>query len=313
MKRTHLIAVLAAAVAVGVFAADASAYYHPGMGRFLSRDPGPGGTMGAPRVGTAGPAVGGGFLPRDPTEQYGDGMNLYQYVGGNPISSLDPEGLYEIDVHYYLTYWFAAKIPCFTDAEAKQIANADQGTDENPDTAPGFGGSEEQRERNRRYHGLDDTPPNEWQRNDLGELWAAAAIETRYVFSLETGRMEPQQIRHCDLDALGIYLHRLQDAFSHGEYRDSVFGHASALHWPDKTASDVKKSTRMAVRTWWQLKKWVQVCRCECYQEKVAGQILFREGKELMEFLRASGGPAHRSINDEELQKKRDILRVGAR
>jgi hypothetical protein len=97
MKRTHLIAVLAGIVAVAVFAADASAMYHPTLGRFTSRDPGPGGAM---RGGAAGPASAGAFIPRDPTgnNHYGDGMNLYQYVGSNPIVRADPSGLkWQID------------------------------------------------------------------------------------------------------------------------------------------------------------------------------------------------------------------------
>lgn len=92
MKRTHLIAVLVGVVALGILAADASAMYNPNLGQFMQRDPGAG---SANRVGTAGPAVAGGFIPRDPTgtNQYADGMSLYQYVRSNPITGLDPQGL----------------------------------------------------------------------------------------------------------------------------------------------------------------------------------------------------------------------------
>ncbi len=86
MKRIHLVAVLVVLVAMGIFAADASAYYNPSMGRFMSRDPGAG---SATRIGAGGRAVTGGFIPRD---QYHDGMNLYQYVGSNPIIAVDPSG-----------------------------------------------------------------------------------------------------------------------------------------------------------------------------------------------------------------------------
>jgi hypothetical protein len=65
MKRTHLVSVLVGFAAVAVFAADASAMYHPSLGRFMQRDP----------VGYAG------------------GMNLYEYVGTTPMSGLDPYGL----------------------------------------------------------------------------------------------------------------------------------------------------------------------------------------------------------------------------
>ena len=95
------LAIAAAAFIVTAVASPALATYHPGMGRFLQRDPH--GTMiapTAPRVGIAGPAAGGGFVARDPMPtrpqpglQYADGMNLYQYVHSNPISKLDPSGL----------------------------------------------------------------------------------------------------------------------------------------------------------------------------------------------------------------------------
>ena len=92
MKRTHLIAVLAGIVAVAVFAADASAMYHPTIGRFTSRDPGPEGRV---RVGTARPATASGFAPRD---QYSDGMSLCQYVRSNPVRYADPDALIALDL-----------------------------------------------------------------------------------------------------------------------------------------------------------------------------------------------------------------------
>ena len=87
MKRTHLIAVLVGIVAMGIFAADASAMYHPGMGRFMQRDPGPGSAI---RIGARGGAPVRGFIPMD---QYADGMNLYQYARSSPGTASDPTGL----------------------------------------------------------------------------------------------------------------------------------------------------------------------------------------------------------------------------
>lgn len=128
MKSIHLIAVLVAAATIVIVATDASAYYHPGIGRFMSRDPI--GTAYAPparigiaglainggfakrdsvsaqsmHIGTAGLGVGGGFIPRDPSRQYIDGTNLYQYVHSNPIRYKDPTGLYA-GVVAKLTYY----------------------------------------------------------------------------------------------------------------------------------------------------------------------------------------------------------------
>lgn len=87
MRRTQLVVALVAVAVVGLCAASASAMYHPGVGRFLQRDPGSGGAM---RIGAGGPAVVGGFIPLD---QYADGMNLYQYVGSDPANRWDPSGL----------------------------------------------------------------------------------------------------------------------------------------------------------------------------------------------------------------------------
>ncbi len=86
MKTTHLIAALVGIVTVYILATDASAMYNPSAGTFMQRDPGAG---TATRAGGAGPAVGGGFIPRD---QYADGMNLYQYARSSPCQFSDPMG-----------------------------------------------------------------------------------------------------------------------------------------------------------------------------------------------------------------------------
>ncbi len=93
MRTTRLIAVLMGLTVIAMIAADAQAVYHPTMGRFLQRDPGAG-AGGPARIGGAGPAVGGRFIPRDPTgsNQYADGMNLYQYVRSAPLTKVDRNG-----------------------------------------------------------------------------------------------------------------------------------------------------------------------------------------------------------------------------
>lgn len=71
------------------FSQTASAYYHTGMGRFMSRDP-----IADPGFATARVpmAQGGGFVPRDEAP-YSDGMNLYEYVGSDPVNWGDWNGL----------------------------------------------------------------------------------------------------------------------------------------------------------------------------------------------------------------------------
>lgn len=90
MKRKHLIAVLLGLVAMSIFAADASAFYDPGLGCWMQRDPGAGGAM---RGGGGEVAVGGRSIRREPTGQYAGGMNLYQYAGSSPTGYTDPFGL----------------------------------------------------------------------------------------------------------------------------------------------------------------------------------------------------------------------------
>src|SRR5205807_3625686 len=97
-------------------------WYDPSLGRFISEDP----------IGLNG------------------GINEYAYVSNNPVNATDPSGLYEIDVHYYLTYYLAMKSGCFTTGQARAIANADQMTDEDDETAPGPFRSEQ----NAKYHAL---------------------------------------------------------------------------------------------------------------------------------------------------------------
>jgi hypothetical protein len=97
MNKRFRLTLLVACLCLSV-AEQASAYYAAHMGRFMSRDPK--GEIG--RFGTGLPHDSGmatGFIDRgqfDSMGQYSDGMNLYQYVGGSPISNFDPSGLSEI-------------------------------------------------------------------------------------------------------------------------------------------------------------------------------------------------------------------------
>jgi RHS repeat-associated protein len=190
-------------------------WYDPQVGRFISEDP----------IGLAG------------------GINQFAYVSNNPQNKKDPFGLYEIDVHYYLTYFLAMKTGCFTAAEARLIADADQGTDENESTAPGPGLTERQRQQNRDYH---DLQPGNHEGQGSPALWQQAMKgSTNYV-------------------GLGQYLHHLQDSFSHAGYESDTFGHAGALHYYDKTASDVPKALRMAGATWKALNDYAEKKKCGC-------------------------------------------------
>ena len=92
-----ILPVLIAALACVVFTTDAMAIYHPGLGRYMQRDPH--GTMLEPpttRVAGGIHPGGSGFIQRDaidPQAQYIDGMNLYQYLRSMPTTFVDPNGI----------------------------------------------------------------------------------------------------------------------------------------------------------------------------------------------------------------------------
>ena len=92
MSSKHLFAVLMGFTAVAILTADATGMYHPALGRFMQRDPGPEGGFTRVRIGAATPAAGGHPARGGTVRQYADGMHLYQYVRGNPVRWRDPTG-----------------------------------------------------------------------------------------------------------------------------------------------------------------------------------------------------------------------------
>jgi RHS repeat-associated protein len=200
-------------------------WYDPQLGRFISEDP----------IGLAG------------------GINQFAYVGNDPQNRKDPTGLYEIDVHYYLTYFLAKKTGCFKEWEAMEIANEDQLTDENAETMPGPGMTDQQRTQNRVFHGF---YPGAMEGVGSPLLWQGAMNETR-------GHRW-----------IGRYVHHLQDTYSHEGYTDDRWGHSPLNvlsgngeygdHGNDKTASDPQKAMRMAGATWKALVEYARAKGCNC-------------------------------------------------
>lgn len=76
----------------------------------------------------------GRYLTPDPLG-FPDGADPYAYVNNDPLNKLDPLGLYQSDIHYYMTFFLAvaAGVPA---EEARIIALAAQYVDENPATRP---------------------------------------------------------------------------------------------------------------------------------------------------------------------------------
>jgi RHS repeat-associated protein len=235
-------------------------WYDPVIGRFISEDP----------IGLAG------------------GINEYAYVGNDPLNRLDPTGLYEIDVHYYLTYFIASKFPCLTPHEARLIADADQSTDENPETSPGPGWTERQRAANSDFHAF-----NSGNNANLSNLRAGAlGGETNF-------------------NALGKYLHYQQDAFSHKGFSNPFIGQAgyNGRDLPgfgglvvDHTNHDVGKAAEMAAATWFAIRDWIRAHKCHCVDQGDTNVASW--WPQVIHFL---------ETDNDQLETKRRILGVPAR
>jgi RHS repeat-associated protein len=245
----------------------------------------------------------GRFITEDPIG-LGGGINQFPYVLNNPQNRTDPSGLYEKDVHYYLTYYLALHAGC-SDAEAREIANGDQGVDDNPQTAPGPGWKKvwydptgkliwtdpdyRQQQINADYHALHPGSHQPY----LDRLWAAASSGGG------------------DRGKLGVYLHYFQDIFSHDGYESPLYGHGLDLHLPDKTNTDdatVNKAMLMARRTWEEIKRFAAERECFCHATRSDPDWAL-----VRKFLEAPSGPSTREINDAELEVKRLILAVPRR
>ena len=58
----------------------------------------------------------GRYLQPDPLG-YPDGPDAYGYAGGDPVNRIDPSGLYQIDMHYYMTYFLGLDSGLTSDEE----------------------------------------------------------------------------------------------------------------------------------------------------------------------------------------------------
>jgi RHS repeat-associated protein len=173
-------------------------WYDPLAGRFISEDP----------IGLAG------------------GVNQFTYVGNNSLNATDPTGLYEIDVHYYLTYYLARKTGCFTDQQAREIADHDQLTDDDDDKAPGA----LRAQRNVAFHAFGTHEQNAIRQN---ELWGLATQGSG------------------SLSNLGTFLHFVQDSYSHYDFAGNAnTGQAKGGYSPDHTNSNPTKAMVMARKSW---------------------------------------------------------------
>jgi RHS repeat-associated protein len=182
-----------------------------------------------------GSAAKGRYLSPDPAG-YPDGPDAYAYVNGDPINKTDPTGLYEEDVHYYLTF-FLARIAGLSEEAGRNIALGAQYIDDNPLTQPLSGAITPNRRALPLYHftrerGADLT-------ND-----PITRIQNPTSAQLENLRRPSmdERLSPCARQRFfGEYLHAFEDTFSHRDQNNVPFfftstaGHGAFNHDPDQT------------------------------------------------------------------------------
>jgi RHS repeat-associated protein len=211
----------------------------------------------------------GSYLQPDPLG-YPDGPNAYLYASGDPINKVDVKGLYETDVHYYMTY-FLARMAGISAAESYTIALAAQYIDDNPDTWPVDDNnrfvnmsSPAASTRLEYYHftttsphwfsGINYDPPR-----TTGEL-AYYALTRQEAYSYIVRRYKnPANAQIAKLAGyassadnrcrkaqfFGEYLHAFEDTFAHRDKLNAPIdtnrgaGHAYYGHAPDKTYNHI--------------------------------------------------------------------------
>lgn len=196
----------------------------------------------------------GRYLGPDPLGTRPGAMR-YGYARLSPMDTTDPLGLYELDVHYYMTY-FLARMAGIGHIDADVIAHANQGIDVNEATRPmdPLGPIEAgpqsvfiNQDRLRAYHFVlyDFIPRSDpdglrmWQQSTETanpQSWQLANLQMS-VGSAREGCTQMQ--------LLGEMLHAYQDTYAHRNHRNIPMsatndygmgtGHAIFAHSPDYT------------------------------------------------------------------------------
>src|SRR5215831_16459594 len=251
-------------------------FYDPQIGRFISEDP----------LGLAG------------------GLNAYAYTRNNPLTRKDPSGLYDIDVHYYLTYYLAMATGCFQSEEARLIAEGDQHSDEDENKKPGWGMKwkmswgriiavpfPEQQKRNVDFHAFGT---HEQNTRRAAELLAQATSSTGGFWQF------------------GTYLHFLQDSYSHWDFAGySVWGQTTGGKSVDHTNFAPGKARDMAHSTYDEIRRFAEIRGCRCHGNPDWNLIdrFIDVGYDLST---PSGRAADftRDVSDDQLRNKIGILNV---
>ncbi|MBI4659580.1 MAG: hypothetical protein HY735_12135 [Verrucomicrobia bacterium] len=187
------------------------------------------------------------WVTRDPLGEAG-GINLYQFVGNDPVNNVDPWGLYETDFHYYTIYYLLRNTG-YSARESHWIAGYSQYVDDNPLTSPITNWRNP--ELLSRFHFAGSSPHQGVERNDFGAQQLLSVALRNYKAGAPGS-----------LPRLGAALHRYADTWAHegftpwrhsmnrvtGSWRPNI-GHADAAEIgaaPDRPYNDVARALSSA-------------------------------------------------------------------
>ena len=227
--------------------------YDPSTGRYLTPDP----------------IASNAWLDLDATNRM-SGVNPYAYVSADPLGHVDTQGLYESDVHFYMTFFLAICAGMSSD-DARMMAEATQFVDDDPTTKPvdetntwteivsAFHNAPQLKDYHFTLSGPDGKTLDLYATNTITTTDSPqlAALHSYALPGPNTCGIPNDR----SLQFMGEYLHAYEDTFAHRDSDNKPYdatihlplgmgelglGHATGGHNPDETFNH----TDILGRTW---------------------------------------------------------------